>query len=785
MKQRSWIFLSILLTLILFSPGGLPSLLPIPPIPKDYGAAVHFRDGTLMRVYATRHGMRRYYLPLSGIDPLLVKATIAYEDHRFYYHPGVDPLAMARAAWQDLRAGHVISGGSTLTLQLARLLRPGPRTFWRKFRETLWALGLEARLSKRRILELYLNLAPYGGNLEGIGAASLAYFGRLPGSLTPDEIAFLVSLPQAPIRGKREDRAARNRVLSRMRVAGLISRDAFLKARRAPLPRHLHPFPFRAPHAGDFLHLKYPGRLHLTSTLSPEIQALTETVLRRYRERILTLGATEAAGVVIDNRDRSIRALVGSLNYWDSLFQGQVRGFAARRSTGSTLKPFLYALALQRGVITPLTRLEDRPRAYGAFRPVDFTPRFRGMVPAKMALAISLNLPFVNLLREVGIRPFLSMLKHAGFHWGKAPGLSAVTGGMETTLLDLTNLYATLARGGRHGPPRLLVTDPLRETPLFHPGAAYLTLQALRCVSHGMPRPGFDVAWKTGTSFGQRDAWAIGISPRYTVGVWVGNFSGQGALGLTGAQAALPAALDIIRALGSDVSRFPVPDHRLVWIRICPDSGLPVGPYCPKSLWVPFPKGAPLPRRCFWHRPFIMERGTPYRACPWKTYPSGQLEQRIFLVVPGHPLPPFAPSCSAKETAEAVRILSPTAGSLYLLSRKENYSRGLPLKAMTEQPNGVLYWFINGKLVAKSHSGSVVYVTPPAGQAEILAVDALGHWGKVTSWIDYTSPPCPSFDHRKVGKHLKKFSTRSSLSEGRYGRRRWPQRSGAPRESRG
>ena len=710
-----------------------------PSLPRDFGTAVHFADGRLMRVYLTRDGRRRYWFPLKKMDPLLVKATICYEDRRFFYHPGVDPVAVARALWQNFSAGRVVSGGSTLTLQLVRLLKPGPRTLWRKVEEAVWALQLEARLGKRRILEYYLNLAPYGGNVEGAAAASLTYWGRLPTRLMPAEVAYLVSLPQAPVRGKRRSIRARNRVLRRMRQAGLISAREEEKARQAKLPAAVHPFPFRAPHAADVLRAAYPGRAHLTSTLDLQIQASVETAVQRHRERILTIGATQAAVVVIDNHNRAVKALVGSFDFWDAPGQGQVIGFQAPRSPGSALKPFLYALALQRGFITPVTRLEDRPRAFSDFRPVNFSPRFRGMVSARTALALSLNLPFVNLLREVGGRSFLDFLGETGFTCLKNPGLTAVTGGVEISLFALTNLYTSLARGGRFGRTRLLRDTPLKEKAWIIPGAAYLTLQALISRAHGVPWRGFDLAWKTGTSFGQRDAWAVGVSPEYTVGVWVGRFDGQGVEGLTGATAALPLMMDVMRVLGSRPTRFIPPEGGLTWIKVCPDSGLPAGPYCPDAVMTPFPKGVSLPRRCGWHRPFLVERESGFRACPWKVYPPGELVRRVFLVLPGHAPPPFSPQCRMEEEGGEIRILSPAASTLYLLSKQGPYSRGLPLKGISVRPDGTLYWFVNGKLVAKSLSGETLFITPPAGRVEIRAVDETGHWSRVVSWVDYAA----------------------------------------------
>ena len=712
-------------------------LLPAPPLPKDFGTAVHFADGSLMRVYLTREGRRRFWIPLREMDPLLVRATLCYEDRRFFYHPGVDPIAVLRAFWQNVAAGHVVSGGSTITLQLVRLLNPGPRTLWRKAEEAFQSLRLEARLTKKQILETYLNLAPYGGNLEGVATASLFYWGRLPRRLTPAEVAYLVSLPQAPVRGRRKSLRARNRVLERMWRAGLISARDLERARKAPLPEKNHPFPFRAPHAADAARVRCPDRPHIHTTLDPVTQDSVEAVTRRHKERLLTLGATQVSVVVIDNSSREVKALVGSFDFWDTSDQGQVIGFEARRSPGSALKPFLYALALQRGVITPLTRLEDRPRAFGDFRPVNFTPRFRGMIPAKTALALSLNLPFVNLLKEIETKTFLAFLGETGFTCQKDPGLTAITGGVETTLLELTNLYASLARGGRYGNARIIKETPLREKPWILPGAAYLTLQALKSRAHGVSWEGFDLSWKTGTSIGQRDAWAVGVSPNYTVGVWVGRFDGQGVRGLTGARAALPLMMDVMRGLGNRTKRFAPPQGGLTWIKVCPDSGLPVGPYCPDAILIPFPKRVSLPKRCGWHRPYWVERESGFRACPWHAYPPGELARKVFLVLPGHAPPPFSPRCRVEEEGGEIRILSPTASTLYLLSKRGRYSRGLPLRGMSSRPEGTIYWFINGKLAGKSSSGETLFVSPPVGCVEVRAMDESGHWSKVESWVDY------------------------------------------------
>ena len=706
-----------------------------PEIPEDFGSVIHFRNRRIMRVFQTSTHRYRYWVNLEEIDPLLIKTTLCCEDRRFYIHPGVDIFAVVRAAWQDLKARKIVSGGSTLTLQLARLLEPGARTVYKKVKEAIQALELETRFSKKKLLEFYLNLAPYGGNREGVAAASLFYFGKLPGRLTPAQIAFLVSLPQAPRRGIKGDVKARNRILARMRCNGLITPAEEKEAAATPLVIRTHPFPFKAPHAADYIHQARPSAKHVFSTIDPEIQAMVSSITRQHRGKLMALGATQASVVVISNKTRSVRALLGSLDYWNVAFQGQVKGFDAPRSPGSALKPFLYAMALQKGFITPETRMEDRPRAFGAFRPVNFSPGFMGLVRAKTALALSLNLPFINLLKIIGVRSFLMFMKKAGLFWRKNPGLTAVTGGVDVKLLDLTNLYVTLARNGRHGSPCILAKDALKEHPFILPGATFLTLQALDMKNHGMLPKNFDLAWKTGTSWGQRDAWAIGVSPQYTVGVWAGNFNGHGARGLTGARAALPLMLEIMTALGSDISSFKVPAGSLKWIKTCPDSGLPAGPLCPGAVLTPFPAKAPLPPVCSWHRAFLVEKKTGYRACPWKCYPFESLERRVFLVSPGHPGPPFSPRCAVEEKGGMIRILSPTQGTLYLLSGTGGITRGLPLKAETDTGGKTIYWFINGKPFTKSTSGTTIIITPPKGNVQIGAMDETGHWSDVQIWV--------------------------------------------------
>ncbi|MCD6507728.1 penicillin-binding protein 1C [Candidatus Poribacteria bacterium] len=733
----------------------IPLALLLIPLPNGLypplSQVIRFRDGSIMRVYLSSDGKWRIWTSLEEIDPLLVRTTICYEDRFFRWHPGVNPFAIIRAIWQNARAGRIISGGSTLTMQLARLAEPKPRTIFAKLHEMFRAVQFELRLGKRHILELYLNHAPYGRNYEGVGAAALAYFGKPPKDLTPAEVAYLVSLPQSPTSrcsGTGDPlRAieARNRVLARMRRYNLIDDKQYEEALRTPVPDHVRKFPFHAPHAADYLRLIHPNGVDIRSTIDPRIQHIAEEIARSHVPRLRELDAYNASIVVMENATRQVRALVGSLDYWDDVHGGQIIGFDVLRSPGSALKPFLYALALQDGIITPATALEDVPGDFSGFRPSNFNGRYRGLVPAELALAYSLNYPFVDLLRRTGYRRFLSFLESAGLANGKRHdyGLTLITGGMEVRLLDLTNLYVTLARDGRHGSPRLTEGDRLREKELLNPGAVSLTLRALSLrgrpdapKAHNLLSSNVIVYWKTGTSWGRRDAWCIGLTHDFTVGVWVGNFSGKGAEGIVGAEAAAPITFDILAALGSKVKEIPMAYDHLVQIPVCSLSGLPPSDHCPetKKVWVVRDR---IPsRRCPFHKAFLVEARTGYRACPWKRYRPGEVVWRTFTIYPplvaavmglkGAP-PPLPPGCGGEVTRTGLRLIHPTDGSSYLMTRGIRNTGQIPLQAYTDAGDGRIYWFANDQFIGRTKSGETYLLRAQPGELRIAAVDSAGN----------------------------------------------------------
>jgi penicillin-binding protein 1C len=539
----------------------------------EFSTTVVDREGRLLRPYAT--GERRWRLPAraDGIDPRYVALLVAYEDKRFREHSGVDPLALLRAGGQVLAHGRILSGGSTLTMQVARLLEPrAERSLAAKLRQVVRAVEIERQLTKDEVLTLYLNLAPYGGNLEGIRAAALAYFGKEPKRLTLGEAALLVALPQSP-EARRPDRSvaaarlARDRVLDRVAAAGIFDAAEIARAKTEPVPAERKPMPVLAPHAADDAVAALPGRSLVRLTIDAPWQASLEELAR---ERARALGPNISVAILaVDNGTGEVLARVGSADYFDERRAGQVDMTAALRSPGSTLKPFIYGLGLEDGVIHPETLIEDRPVRYGTYAPENFDLTFQGTVSVRKALQMSLNVPAVAVLDRVGAGRFTARLRQAGgalvLPKGEAPGLAMGLGGVGVRLSDLVMLYAGLARLGTTVP---LIEQPA-EAPLANAGAAPDARRLMEPVAAwyvgnvllGTPppenAPGGRIAFKTGTSYGYRDAWSVGFDGKRTVGVWVGRPDGAPVPGLVGRTAAAPILFDAFARSGKLPAALP------------------------------------------------------------------------------------------------------------------------------------------------------------------------------------------------------------------------------------
>jgi penicillin-binding protein 1C len=542
----------------------------LPPISVETSVEVLDRHGALLRAYTVADGRWRLAADPAQVDPLFLAMLVAYEDKRFYRHDGVDLMAVARAAGQALANGRVVSGASTLTMQVARLIEDGPTgTLPGKLRQLRLALALERRLTKPEILALYLDRAPYGGNTEGIRAAARAWFGKPPARLTPAEAALLVALPQSP-ETRRPDRhpdrarIARDRVLAKAQAAGVISPDTAAAARRAPVPTARAEMPRLAAHLADRLRADNPGApLHLT-TIDAELQARLEVLaLRAVRDH--GEGALSIALIVADHQTGEILASVGSASYSAEARAGFVDMTTALRSPGSTLKPLIYALAFDDGLAHPQTMIDDRPMRFGAYAPQNFDGQYRGPVTVEEALQLSLNIPVVALTAEIGPARLMAALSRAGLRTrlpdNAAPGLAVALGGVGVSPEDLTALYAGIAAGGRAVPLRVTSGEPAGDSlqRIVSPEAAW----AVSDILAGMPPPPNAarqrLAYKTGTSYGHRDTWAIGFDGRHVVTVWMGRPDGTPVPGAFGADMAAPVLFEAFARVAPERASLPPP----------------------------------------------------------------------------------------------------------------------------------------------------------------------------------------------------------------------------------
>jgi penicillin-binding protein 1C len=530
----------------------------------EFSTVVVDRNGRLLRPYATLDGRWRLPATVKDVDPRYLDLLVAYEDKRFRSHYGVDPIAVARAALQLVKNGRIVSGGSTLTMQVARLLEPRTdRTFVAKLRQAVRAIQLERVLSKDEILTLYLGLAPYGGNLEGTRAAALAYFGKEPRRLSLGEAALLVAIPQSP-ELRRPDRSAQAAHRARDRVLDRVIRlpaDEVEQAKAEPSPAARRAMPVLAPHAADQAVVSAAGAKVIALTIDASIQQGLEELAR---ERARALGPDVSVAIVaVDNATGEVLARVAAADYFDERRAGQVDMTQAVRSPGSTLKPFIYGLGFEDGLIHPETLIEDRPVRYGSYAPENFDLTFQGTVSVRKALQLSLNVPAVAVLQAIHANRLTARITDAGARFvlppGEVPGLAMGLGGVGVSLSDLTMLYAGLARGGN----TLALTErrdsiaPPAQRRLLDSVAAWYVGN----VMIGTPPPenaaGGRIAFKTGTSYGYRDAWTVGFDGKRTVGVWVGRPDGAPVPGLVGRTAAAPILFDAFARLGSLPAALP------------------------------------------------------------------------------------------------------------------------------------------------------------------------------------------------------------------------------------
>lgn len=749
------------------------------PLPKggDASTLVTARDGSPLRAFADRNGVWRYPTTPDEVSPFYVQALLGYEDRWFWRHPGINPVALVRAGAQMLGNRRIVSGGSTLTMQVARIIDPGlhgmrTRTPWGKMRQLLRALQLEAHLSKRDILSIYLQRAPFGGTIEGVEAASWAYLGKPSKQLSHAEAALLAVLPQAPSR-LRPDRSpdaareARDKLLTRMQDNGIWTRAQVEDARiEGVVSRRLRP-PMDAALLAQRLHAAQPQVIRIVSTLDAPLQRALEERVASYFSSLPP--RTSAALLVVDNATLEARAYVGSVAFGDKQRLGHVDMVQAWRSPGSTLKPFLYGMALDAGLIHSESLLMDVPQSFGGYRPSNFDAAFNGPVGAATALRLSLNVPAVDLLDRVGPARFAARLEHAGitlkFPRGATPNLSIILGGTGARLEDLVGAFAALHRAGIAGRVRYTSADPRVERRLLSPGAAWIVREILAA----NPRPGegadtFDtgrrprVAWKTGTSYGFRDAWAIGGTRRYTVGVWVGRPDGTPLPGQYGAVTALPLMLEVIDSLprqSGDTARLPLPasvaETDVCWPLGTAADAQPEA-LCEKRMqaWtlegaVPptFPeRDARLWNTGIEHFEIDSESGERLSAECRLPHPASPAEIARWpaLASPWLPvewrtasrLPPLAADCvdDGREAGESLRIDGVNDGAT--LVRPPGSSNGVKLSLRALGTGATVQWLLDGRSIGQTDgNSSLAYAFDTPGTHELTALADNGAWHSV------------------------------------------------------
>ena len=756
-------------TIALLAVAHFTTHLPDPLFDDPLSSVLEARDGSLLGARIAADGQWRF----PGRDTIPAKyaaALIAFEDKRFRLHPGVDPLALARAAWTNLRAGEIVSGGSTITMQVIRMSRGyPPRTYREKFVEAALAVRLELGATKDEVLALYAAHAPFGGNVVGLEAAAWRYFGRGPADLSWAEAATLAILPNNPgaVHPGRSREALlekRDRLLRRLAETGAIDGAELKLALMEPLPDAPRPLPREAPHLLQRLAFEAggAGSRHAT-TLDPSLQRLASEVVARQSRALAAMGIHHAAALVIDNRSFEVVAYVGNSRWGVDEGSGYAIDLIHRpRSTGSILKPLLYARMLDAGEILPETLVPDVPSQFAGYKPENYDREFRGAVPARAALARSLNVPAVWMLRRHGVDRFQDFLRAMGMSTlHRAPGdygLTLVLGGAEGTLWDIAVMYANLGRiaggGGQGGGlqrPRVLADGQAAAdagAPLSV-GAAWLTLEALVEVV----RPGADaqwrvfgggrrVGWKTGTSYGHRDAWAIGVTPRYTVGVWAGNADGEGRPELTGIGAAAPVLFDVLNRLEGD-TWFPRPEAHLKQVRVCESDGHLAAGGCETAVaWAP--RDSHFQRPSPHHRRVHLDLASGLRVHGGCESVHDMAHETRFVLPPGQethfrrwnagyrPLPPYREDCAAPSgegpAQGPVEFVYPHAGTRIYIPIELGGRKGRAVFVAAHRDTGAtLHWHLDDRYVGSTSVFHEQALDIEPGWHALTVVDDVGN----------------------------------------------------------
>ena len=755
----------VILCILAFLVTGYIFCLPRHLFHVPYSTVVTDRNEELLGARIASDGQWRF--PPRNTTPEKIKeCLITFEDKHFYHHWGVNPFAIGRAFYQNVKNKRIVSGGSTLTMQTIRLARNESRTFREKLIEMIWATRLEFRASKEEILSMYISHAPFGGNVVGLDAAAWRYFGHSADDLSWAESAMLAVLPNAPAmihlsKGRKTLLDKRNRLLKQLLEKKTIDSSTYELAISEPLPDEPHPLPHIAPYLVSRFYQERNGE-YSRSTINKGIQTQVEDLAERWSNEFGRSDIRNLAILVIDIPSNQVVAYCGNVHFDRKQGGNQVDVIQAPRSTGSILKPFLYYAMLQEGSLLPDMLLPDVPVNINGFTPQNFSMQFEGAVPASEALARSLNIPAVTMLQRYGVPKFHSFLQQIGLKTinrsSSHYGLSLILGGAEATLWDVTNAYAMMGRSLLQLPQRscslLLPTSRITEsTDPFQPGAVWQTFDALKEVNRPeeidwKSIPSMQtIAWKTGTSYGFRDAWAVGVTPRYAVGVWVGNATGEGKPGLVGAQTAGPVLFDIFNLLPSS-SWFTRPAGIFVEAEVCRKSGHLKGRFCDETdTLLVLPAGLRT-EACPYHHLVTLsadESQRIYENCA-NTEPT--LQKSWFTLPPVwewyykqhhpeyKPLPPFKAGCG-EDTFLPMQFIYPPMNARIKLPKQLDGSKGfLTVELAHNNPNATVFWHLDETYQAQTQDFHKISLQPAAGKHSLTAVDGEGNTISTTFFVE-------------------------------------------------
>lgn len=780
-----------------YAAGAFILLVLISPMPRfesPLSTVLEARDGTLLGARIADDGQWRFP-PGDSVPWKFEKAILAFEDRYFYYHPGINPVALFRALIQNIRAGEIVSGGSTLTMQVSRLANGNSRrTYFRKITEILSAIKLEIFRSKKDIINMYVSNAPFGGNLVGLEAATWRYSGSSPDNLSWAEAATYAVLPNSPSLihpGRNRDllKEKRDRLLAKLFSGGLIDSVTMILAIDEPILAEPRPLPSKAPHLTDMMHSKRKGE-RIRTTIDPVLQEKASDIINTHQLLLSNNFIFNSACIIVGVKYGEVLAYVGNSTLdMTADHSGKVDLVQALRSTGSILKPILYAGMQYSGEILPNTLIPDIPTYFTGFSPKNFDLSFSGAVPASEALTQSLNIPAVRMLQKYDPERFLSLLKKSGFStFSKTSdhyGLSLILGGGETSLWELTGVYASMSRvleryneenrysNNDYHPPVFTLTPA--ETPDYHSpsdiplsaSAIWLTYQSLMKVNRPDRESGWqyfsssgNLAWKTGTSFGFRDAWAVGTTPEYVIGVWAGNADGEGRPGLTGTSAAAPVLFDIFNYLRCDRA-FRQPSEEMTVITVCSRSGYRAGPYCTETSEIPACTEGLKTEACPYHKIIHLNRSRTLRVSNACESPEYIINENWFVLPPAMEffykkknagyivLPPVAPGCTDDKSIPAMEFIYPSGGIRIFIPRDQTgeFNRIIP-EIAHRIPSKKVFWHLDEKYVATTRYIHQVELIAPSGQHKLTAVDEDGNTVTCSFIITNTTEVLPGSNIR-------------------------------------